>query len=82
MDGIFSRAWFTGLAEPGKRTVKHNNKRNTTVKRESHSTLSESCVERVNKKKKKHFTATSSRGLNYVYLLSVSDNLETMHSVK
>ncbi len=50
MDGIFSRAWFTGLAEPGKRTVKHNNKRNTTVKRESHSTLSESCVERVSKK--------------------------------
>ena len=48
--GIFSRAWYIGLAEPGKRTVKHNNKRNTTVKRESHSTLSESCVERVNKK--------------------------------
>lgn len=50
--GIFSRAWYIGLAEPGKRTVKHNNKRNTTVKLESHSTLSESCVERV---RKKHF---------------------------
>lgn len=33
MGGIFSRAWYTGLAEPGKRTVKHNNKkRKTTVK--------------------------------------------------
>lgn len=31
--GIFSRAWNIGLAEPGKTTVKHNNKRNTTVKR-------------------------------------------------
>ena len=40
--GIFSRAWYIGLAEPGKRTVKHNNKRNTTVKYETHSTLS--CV--------------------------------------
>lgn len=30
--GIFSRAWNIGLAEPGKTTVKHNNKRNTTVK--------------------------------------------------
>ena len=27
LDGIFSGAWYTGLAEPGKRTVKHNNKR-------------------------------------------------------
>ena len=26
-DGIFTRAWSTGLTEPGKRTVKHNNKR-------------------------------------------------------
>lgn len=50
LDGIFSRAWYTGLAEPGKRTVKHNNKRNTTVKREIHSTRSESCLERVNLK--------------------------------
>lgn len=31
--GIFSRVWNIGLAEPGKTTVKHNNKRNTTVKR-------------------------------------------------
>lgn len=48
LDGIFSRAWYTGLAEPGKRTVKHNNKRNTTVKRVIHSTLKESRVEKVN----------------------------------
>lgn len=29
-------AWYLGLAEPGKRTVKHNNKRNTTVKCQIH----------------------------------------------
>lgn len=33
LDGIFSRAWYTGLAEPGKRTVKHNNKRKPLLKR-------------------------------------------------
>lgn len=57
--GIVSRAWYIGLAEPGKRTVKHNNKRNTTVKRQIHSTLSELCLERVNKKG--IFTPTFSR---------------------
>lgn len=33
---VGGRAWYLGLAEPGKRTVKHNNKRNTTVKCQIH----------------------------------------------
>lgn len=37
--GNVSGAWYIGLAEPGKRTVKHNNKRNTTVKCQIHLTL-------------------------------------------
>ncbi|MFS9605346.1 hypothetical protein, partial [Klebsiella pneumoniae] len=66
--------WYIGLAEPGKRTVKHNNKRNTTVKRESHSTLSESCVERVNKKA--FLLQHQAEAYIYFYLLCVSVNLE------
>lgn len=81
--GIFSRAWYIGLAEPGKRTVKHNDKRNTTVKREIHSTLLESCVERVNFKKKGIVTATSSRGLKTTFICVLVKRLETqMHNMK
>lgn len=36
LGGIFSRAWYIGLAEPGKRTVKHNNKKERPLLKREH----------------------------------------------